>query len=51
MGNTTSDYGSPTDPLNPPTYTGGYEESLTKPFNKILISTMLIGANNSMITI
>ena len=44
--NTQSEYGSPTEPLNPPTYTGGFEESLTKPFNKTLVST-IIGASNS----
>jgi hypothetical protein len=45
--NTTSEYGDPTDPLNPPTYSGGFQESLTKPFNKTLVST-IIGGTNTM---
>jgi hypothetical protein len=42
----TTDYGSPTDPLNPPTYSNGYEESLTKPINKTLVSS-IIGRRNT----
>lgn len=34
-------YGVVTDPLNPPTYTGGFEESLTNPGSKNLISSLI----------
>lgn len=43
----TSDYGDPTQPNIAPNYTGGYEESLNKPINKTLLST-IIGGTNTM---
>jgi hypothetical protein len=39
--NSTTSYGEPTDPLNPPTYTGNFEESFTRPLNKTLIATII----------
>ncbi len=42
---TYSTYGSPTTPLNPPTYPSGYQESLTKPLGYTLLSTIIGGSN------
>jgi hypothetical protein len=39
--NTTSTYGEPTDPQNPPSYNGSFQESLTKPLNKTLVATII----------
>ncbi len=38
---TSSNYGDVLDPLNPPTYTGGYEESLTTVAGKNLLSSLI----------
>ena len=38
---TSSNYGNVLDPLNPPTYTGGYEESLTTVVGKNLLSSLI----------
>jgi hypothetical protein len=40
-----TNYGSATDPLNPPTYSNGFQESLTKPINKTLVSSIIGGPN------
>jgi len=37
----TNSYGEPTEPLNPPTYSDGYQESLTRPLNKTLLATVI----------
>jgi len=37
----TTNYGSVTDPLNPPTYSSGYQESQTRPLNYNLLSTII----------
>jgi len=34
-------YGAVTDPLNPPTYSGGFQESLTRPGTKNLLSSLI----------
>jgi hypothetical protein len=39
--NSTTTYGEPTEPLNPPTYNGNFQESLTKPLNKTLVATII----------
>lgn len=41
----TSAYGNPTDPLDPPTYTDGFQESISKPLGKTLVSTIIGGSD------